>query len=78
LSESFAVSNETIGAELRNALHSMEDKFSKNKHREMVHRPPVGYTSPPLIQDDCAHFTELCKRYAHLFADDNVLNSIIE
>jgi hypothetical protein len=78
LSEAFAISNEEIGCELRDALQSMEEKFAENKHRITVHRPPVGYTAPPLESGDCAHFGELCQRYAHLFVDDGSLNSIIE
>lgn len=59
-------------------MKSMEEKYSTNKHRELVNRPPIGYTAPPLASDDLAHFSTLCQRYAHLFGDDNLLNSIIE
>lgn len=78
LSESFAISNEEIGSELRNALQSMEEKSMENKHQVVVQRPRVGYTAPLLVEGDCGKFEELCKRYAHLFGDDNILSSIIE
>ena len=78
ISDSFAVSNEAIGSELRTALKAMEDRFNTNRHRDAVLRPPIGYTAPPLPTDDCAHFSKLCKRYAHLFSDANLLNSMIE
>lgn len=56
----------------------MEDRYAENEHRYTVHRPPIGYTAAPLMEENCGHFGELCKRYAHLFTDDSLLNSIIE
>ncbi|KAI6205891.1 hypothetical protein M3Y94_00843700 [Aphelenchoides besseyi] len=78
LNDTFAVSNETIGAELRNALSSMEIRYNDQRNRDLVFRPPIGFTAPPLPADDCAHFGDLCKRFAHLFADDHLLNQMIE
>ncbi|KAI6243712.1 Microprocessor complex subunit DGCR8/PASHA [Aphelenchoides fujianensis] len=78
LSEAFAISNETIGAELRSALASMDVRYDEQRAKERVFRPPIGFTSPPLPLDDCAHFGELCQRFAHLFADADLLNSMLE
>ncbi|KAI6174012.1 Microprocessor complex subunit DGCR8/PASHA [Aphelenchoides besseyi] len=78
LNDTFAVSNEAIGAELRTALSSMEIRYNDQRNRDLVFRPPIGFTAPPLPADDCAHFGDLCKRFAHLFADDHLLNEMIE
>ncbi|CAD5228953.1 unnamed protein product [Bursaphelenchus okinawaensis] len=65
--------SEALGVQLREAMKMVDSKSSDN----VLTRPPVDYTAPALFKEECGQFGALCERYAHLFKDSSLLESII-